>query len=87
MDHRRAKWVVSRPGSPSRVGEVQLELPTVVAVPADMLPDLRYHRSLVRVICRCWSASDGTETEQGTGQLSCRRAPLRLGRRGVLASA
>lgn len=32
---------------------VQLELPAMIAIPADMLPDLRFQCSLVRVVCHC----------------------------------
>jgi hypothetical protein len=44
--------------------EVHLELSTRHAVPGETSPDLRFQCSLVRVVCRCCSASDGTETER-----------------------
>src|SRR5215467_3301738 len=47
--------------------EVELELQAVVPVPRVMPSKLGIHCSLVGVVCRYWSASAGTETEQRLG--------------------
>jgi hypothetical protein len=48
-------------GSGELLAGVQLELQTLVRRPASMPSDLRFYCSLVRIVCRRCSTSDGTD--------------------------
>jgi hypothetical protein len=56
MPHNRGDEHLDRSDrrrSQRELAEVELELPTVVVGPEDMRPDLRFHYSSFRVVCRC----------------------------------
>jgi hypothetical protein len=61
---RACQVVLTVPRSGELLVEVQLELRVAVASPVGMPRELRFHCSLVSIVCRCRSASSGTEAEQ-----------------------